>query len=518
VTDQKWLKPLRVIFSLFIFAGFVVVFSDTKANVPSWCYVFLGYFQFIPSILKFSSIQGLISTGFILVLLFTVFSGRIYCSTLCPLGILQDIVGYLRRFIPGKKLRYKYSKPLNYLRYSILGVLLLSLFISGILAMNIFDPYANFGRIASNLYQPVFIFINNIASRIFEFFGVYSIKPITQKEFWAFPFIFSLSVFILLLWMVYYKGRLYCNTICPVGTLLGILSKISFLRIKIDDRSCTLCGKCQSACKANCIDIKAKAIDETRCISCFNCIQSCSQSSIGYKLKFKKEPIKISPINNSKRRFLKSGLLYLYTIPLVTDTIKDGDKPGNEVKAGGAVSPPGSQCIQYLKDNCVGCQLCISICPGKVLQPSFLEYGFTAMMAPRMDYNVGFCNYECTKCSEVCPTGAILPLTGEEKKVTQIGIVHFEKEKCIVITQNKSCGSCSEHCPTQAVHMEPYKGNLTLPKTEAEICIGCGACEHVCPVEPDVAIFVVPNSVHKLAKEPERGEKIEFEKTEEFPF
>jgi ferredoxin len=517
VVNQKWLKPLRVIVSLFIFMGFIILFSDIRANIPSGYYIFLGYFQFLPSIIKFSNISGLLSTGFILVIVLSLFSGRIYCSLLCPLGVLQDIIGFGRKYFPGKKRRFKYLKPNNYIRYSLLGFLLISMFISGILVVNILDPYANFGRVASNLYQPVFIIINNLVSKIFEFFGIYSVQPITQKEFWALPFIFSTSVFMLLLWMVYTKGRLYCNTVCPVGSILGILSKISFLKIKIDNTSCTLCGKCQSACKANCIDMKAKAIDETRCISCFNCIQSCSKSAIGYKLKFRKEPIKIAPTNNSKRRFFKSGLLYLCTVPLVTDTIKDGDKSGNVVKAGGIISPPGSQCIQYLKDNCVGCQLCISICPGKVLQPSFLEYGFTAMMAPRMYYKIGYCNYECTKCGEVCPTGAILPLSGKEKKITQIGIVHFERDKCIVITQNKSCGSCSEHCPTQAVHMVPYKGNLTLPKIEPEICIGCGACEHACPVEPEIAIFVVTNSIHKIAKEPV-SEKIKVEKAEDFPF
>jgi ferredoxin len=517
VTNQRWLKPLRVFISILFFAGFIILFSDVNGNVPSGLYKFLGYFQFFPSVLKFIDIIGFLSAGFILVIIITLLFGRIYCSFLCPLGILQDFMGFVRNLMPGKKPKYKYTKPHNSVRYSILGILIISFFIFDILLVNILDPYANFGRMASNLYQPIFIILNNFFSKILEIAGINWIQNITQKEFSSLPFIFSLSVLILIIWMVYKNGRLYCNSVCPVGAILGLLSKVSFLKIRILDSSCTQCGKCQTTCKANCISVKSKSIDESRCVSCFNCISSCSESAIGFTNANKKESIKIVQADKSKRDFLKSGFLYLTAFPLVSDTLKINSNSVSNIKITGTISPPGSLSIEHLKKNCVGCQLCISICPGKVLQPSFLEYGFTAMMAPRMDYNIGYCNYECNKCGEVCPSGAIMPLAKKEKKLTQIGIVRFEQDRCIVITENKSCGSCSEHCPTQAVHMVLYKDNLTLPKTEQDICIGCGACEHACPVEPEVAIFVVSNLIHKTAKEPV-SEKIEVEKTEEFPF
>jgi len=502
---------------MLFFIGFIILFSDVRAYIPKVFYSFFGYFQFLPSILKFSTDTGLLSTGFILVLLLTLFSGRVYCSFFCPLGVLQDLMGFGRRLLPGKKFRFKYSKPLNYLRFSILGALIVSLFFTGIIAINLLDPYANFGRMASSLYQPVFILINNLFSKILEMIGIYSVQPITQKEFWAIPFIFSLSVLIIILWMVYNRGRLYCNSVCPVGSILALISKVSFFKIKIEETGCTQCGKCQAVCKANCINIKAMSVDESRCVSCFNCIQSCSDSAIGYRNILKKGQSAITQTDTSKRNFLKSGALYLSAFPLIFSTLRNSSKLGTSFESRGTASPPGSLSIQHLKDKCVGCQLCISTCPGKVLQPSFLEYGITAMMAPQLEYYSGFCNYECTKCGEVCPSGAILPLTVKTKKITQVGIVHFERNKCIVITENKSCGSCSEHCPTQAVHMVAFKGNLTLPKTEPEICIGCGACQHVCPAKPELAIFVIANIIHQIAKEPV-SEKIEVEKTEEFPF
>src|SRR5690606_11950437 len=107
-----------------------------------------------------------------------------------------------------------------------------------------------------------------------------------------------------------------------------------------------------------------------------------------------------------------------------------------------------------------------------------LEYGFVGMMMPRLDNTKGFCNFECTKCSEICPTAAILPVSKEAKKTLQIGRVHFAKRHCIVESEGTACGSCSEHCPTQAVYMVPYKDDLTIPETNPDICVGCGACEY----------------------------------------
>jgi len=136
-----------------------------------------------------------------------------------------------------------------------------------------------------------------------------------------------------------------------------------------------------------------------------------------------------------------------------------------------------------------------------------------------MDYQTGFCNFECKLCGEVCPTSAISSISLEEKKLKQLGKAKFVKDNCIVNTENTDCGACSEHCPTKAVNMVPYKNKLVIPEVKDEFCIGCGACEFACPTKPYKAIYVEGNPKHltaKINKEKKIEQKVDYK--EEFPF
>jgi ferredoxin len=152
-----------------------------------------------------------------------------------------------------------------------------------------------------------------------------------------------------------------------------------------------------------------------------------------------------------------------------------------------------------------------------VLQPSFLEYGIAGIMQPRMDYTVNYCNFECTLCGQICPTGAIQTLLPDEKKLVQTGKTQFVKEDCIVETKKTDCGACSERCPTKAVKMIPY-GKLFLPEVDNQYCVGCGACEHACPTKPRKAIFVQSSPIHGVAKK-RQDQRLEAPVLpQEFPF
>jgi ferredoxin len=265
-------------------------------------------------------------------------------------------------------------------------------------------------------------------------------------------------------------------------------------------------------------------VDHSRCVACFNCIPSCPTE--GIKFKFSKMPAVKEPvlINSSKRNFLISAGVYLTTVSALFAQIKKqivATKPSTvPVFRTNAVSPPGSVSIDRFNDICTACQLCVSSCPTQVLQPSFLEYGLTGMLQPRLDNSAGFCNFECVICSDVCPTGAILPIKLEDKKLVQLGKVKFIKENCIVYTEKTDCGACSEHCPTKAVHMVPFEGKLVIPEVRDKYCIGCGACEYACPTVPYKSIYVEGNRAHAVAEKNIELEappqKIDYK--EEFPF
>jgi formate hydrogenlyase subunit 6/NADH:ubiquinone oxidoreductase subunit I len=181
------------------------------------------------------------------------------------------------------------------------------------------------------------------------------------------------------------------------------------------------------------------------------------------------------------------------------------------------VAPPGSRTIKHLLSSCTACHLCINSCPTGVLQPSLGEYGPHGFLKPHLNALVSFCNFDCTRCGEVCPTGAITLLPAKKKKRTQMGRTQFIKKNCVVETDKKDCGACAEHCPTKAVRMVPFEGKLKIPELDNKYCIGCGACEHICPVRPHRAIFVDGLPVQGIS-EPPISKPVKIIPLEDFPF
>ena len=514
---QKHLKAIRLIISLFFLIALAAIFVDFRESIPtSWVHRIHGL-QFIPSIINFVGLVSVSAAGFLVVLVLTFLFGRVYCSTLCPLGILQDVFSFFSRKLSIKK-RFRFTRPRNLIRYGFLILSVISLMFGSLLTLYLLDPYSNFGRIFSDLVRPVVISANNHLSVLFVKMDWFFLYMFDQKGSEWREAIFPAVMLAVILWLSLWHGRLFCNTVCPVGTFLGLFSRISLFKLKMDKVSCTQCEKCLAVCKSSCINIKEMEVDVSRCVDCYNCLNVCPSVSVSYRLALpEKTAVRPEP---SKREFISKSLVYFLALAGISrESFAQGrkDEVLIPVKKEHPVSPPGSVSLSHFNKYCTACHLCVTACPSQVIQPSFLEYGFTAMLQPHLDFSVNYCEYECTKCGEVCPTGAIMPLTLEDKKLTQTGKVHFIMDNCIVYTDETSCGSCSEHCPTQAVRMVPYKNGLTIPEIHIDTCIGCGACEHVCPAKPHKAIFVDGNPIHKVAKRPEFDE-LQEKKIEGFPF
>jgi len=565
---QSRLKTLRLILAILFLLLLTFVFIDFREVLPTSVISGITFLQFIPSLIKFFTTLGLSAAGFIIILLLTAFFGRVYCSAICPLGIFQDITSRLRRKTK-KKHRYRYLPPQHFFRYFFLGLATVLFLAGSIIGISLLDPYSIFGRMVSDLFQPVYIWCNNRIAGLLDSMRIYALYPEDSISARWKTYLFPAGTLGLVVYLSFTRGRLYCNTVCPVGTLLGLLSRISIFRIRMIESKCTKCAKCAFECKAECISVKDLQVDFSRCVACYNCISVCPEDAIKYKyIAFWKSPDKEPNqtggrnISGGRREALSimflGGLALLefgnrtygnrtygnraYTkkMPVqpnpgsreepVPDPVTITEEEAEELIIQNRyptrieptkhfpVSPPGSLGIRHYTHRCTACHLCVSACPTDVLQPSVGEFRLTGIMQPHMDYSTNYCNFECVICSEVCPSGAILSLTQEAKKTVQLGQVQLILENCIVYAENTACGSCSEHCPTQAVTMVPYINNLTLPEIKPEICVGCGACEYACPVRPYKAIYVDGHDVHQVAKEPEVEALEQPDLEEEFPF
>jgi polyferredoxin len=518
--SSSLLRRIRIVFSAIVLICFILVFVDFKSFIPTEYTGVLLYLQFVPSAMKFFDLGTLATAGFLFIIALTLLSGRTYCSFFCPLGIGQDLFSRIGGRIKKKFRRYGLKKPFTILRYSLLALTLIITMIWGIYMITLLDPYSIFGRFMTYFAKPVVILINNFVAGILGKFDIYTLSNVPVKGFSLVVYAIPALFFLLIGGLSLTKGRLYCNMICPVGTFLGLLSKISFLRIKFNESACTRCGRCAIGCKSSCIDFLNHDVDVSRCVDCFNCIHLCQDKALSYGVvKLKK---KEHETDESKRKIIAGSVLLLLGL---SQTAKSQNKVAPKPKKESTVKenrtypvcPPGGVGILDFNKDCTACSLCINACPNSVLQPAFKQYGLAGMLQPVMDYHKSFCTYNCTICTEICPTNALHPLMLEAKKLTQIGKAIFIKDNCIVKTEKTACGACSESCPTKACHMIPYEGNLVIPEVTADICIGCGHCEYACPASPYKAIFVDGNAIHVAAKKPENVES-EMKTPVEFPF
>jgi ferredoxin-type protein NapF len=486
------LRKFRITISTTVFILFMLAFLGDKTISTALSDTLL-FFQFTPSLLQFIHSPGhLLGFGFLLLLLASFLFGRFYCSFLCPLGILQDI--FVRVFRTHQK-KYTFQRPYRLVTYGFLALTVVTAVLGSFAMVNLLDPYSLFGRIAAHPFKSLVLWINNMIVGAFEQFDIYALMVRKQHHIPFSMLTVSIGSFGIVMAFSIISGRAYCNTICPVGALLGIVSRFSLFRFVIDKKKCRSCRSCEGVCKAGCIDVNKLEIDSSRCVACFNCIDTCQKMALAYQAQ-----LSIPSAGQwvpSKRSFLVStaavsGAFLTALFPIRLSSVKAVQRRQKPIM------PPGSKSIAHFLQRCTACHICVSVCTTNVMVPAYLEYGVYGIMQPKLNYLQGHCDFDCNACGQVCPTGAIAPLLLQEKKLTRIGTVSLNKAKCVVYVKKKHCSACGEACPTHAIF--PVEQGLVLfPEIDIDYCIGCGACEHACPTKPK-AIRVTSKIVHSKAR------------------
>jgi polyferredoxin len=430
-------------------------------------------------------------------LVLTLIFGRFFCGWLCPLGTLID--GSRHLFAERKN---SLEPGRRQLKYSLL-IFLLSSALFGLPLTGLLDPFSLLVRGLTFAVHPS---LDYVTTSFFTWTYQHApgwVNAVTEPAYALFKFllpfaakVYGLSVFSLLLLLTVLglstlESRFFCRKVCPLGALLALFSRFSLFSLVSGGPDCGKCRQCRTVCRMGAID-EQRSISSAECILCLDCLAHCPRSHIAYG--WNRRAAGEQAVDLSRRAVLTSltaGML----VPLVLPTrllARSADPL--------LIRPPGALSEAAFLGRCVRCGECMKVCIGDALQPTWLEAGLEGIFTPRLIGRIGYCEYNCTLCGQVCPTGAIRRLTREEKQATVIGRAYFDKNRCLPYAKGVPCMVCEEHCPTpdkaikfrdtKVLNSEGESVDLRQPYVIDELCIGCGICENRCPIGGGAAVMV----------------------------
>jgi ferredoxin len=423
----------------------------------------------------------------IVTVLVTLALGRVWCGWICPLGAILNLFG------PNGRTRV--PERLRQAKYVLLLLILLPAFL-GSLTLMFLDPLCVFVRALGGTVYPAIQRVIGSSAQVQR-----PILPVL-----AIPFLIVLGLNLI-------ARRFWCRYLCPLGALLGLLSRFSWIKRRVDRNVCKKWGDCVEECPMGTISKEDFTSDPAECIMCLDCKPPCPVGAVS----FGKQPTPSAAPEAGRSPSLGPGHEYGFSRRQFLASLGVGAAWAGLLSTGMAkqksphvLRPPGATESEFLS-KCVRCAQCVKVCPNSALQPSLFEGGLEGFWSPILVPRVGNCDYDCNACGQVCPSGAIPPLSLEEKRKAVIGTAFVDRNRCI------SCMICESECPVHAI-VEVMVDGIKFPQVMPDLCIGCGTCEYECPVEGEAAIRVYARGDYcpsRLLLPPLTEETKEPEKTEE---
>jgi MauM/NapG family ferredoxin protein len=497
----RLIQKARILAQLFFFGLFFFLLLKTRFPGEDYISSVEGFFHWDPLLALTTTIASRVFFAAflpaVITLVVTFFLGRVVCGWVCPLGSLHQFFSFLfkkTKLHRPKKIQNNHTAWKYYILIFILVGTVFTLDLVGL-----FDPLSflyrsivvgalpalsyGFSALIAVFYQ---LNLTGIGDPLIQFFENLDINAVFLQGF----FIGAIFIGIVLLNMV--RERFWCRYICPLGAMLGLFSRWNVFDLKIDKNRCIDCGLCTIQCQTQANPFPDEGWKSSECVYCFTCGAICPTNAITFPAKFAAE--KIESIDLSRRKLLFTSLLGFLAMPFFRLT------PARQRASEKLIRPPGALPEDQFLRKCVKCGECMKVCPTNALQPVLSEAGPEGIWTPKLDPEIGYCDYYCSLCTQVCPTGAIEELTIEAKNELKIGTAWVNRNRCIPWKFGDPCIVCEEHCPVspkaikfQKIEVERLDGTIKTPLApliDLDQCTGCGICQNKCPVVDDPAIYV----------------------------
>jgi MauM/NapG family ferredoxin protein len=421
----------------------------------------------------------------VVLLIATLVLGRFFCGYICPLGTIVDLAD--RPLSCSKLARLKLQIVPRTIKFYLLGLLLFMALFGHSLIWPL-DPLVIFARSLTAVFHPAAVFLSNLGLDLFRPLAErWELDALANAGFDEPSYVFWLVPIVILIFplgLSLLGSRFWCRAICPLGALLALVARLSPVKRVVRNDLCTHCHLCRKKCPMSCIgeDELETALGE--CIECRSCVVICPHRAVSFRLG---SPRPRAKVHWDRRRFIVSFLLGMGAFSLTRILPRTGWAEARRIR------PPGAVPEAFFQTRCLRCGQCMKVCLTNGLQPATDEAGAVGVWTPVLVPRKGGCERHCNMCGQVCPTQAIRALSLEEKSYARLGCAHVQQARCLEWGQGKACLVCDEVCPYGAISVgrKEIEGQARRgPVVDAEVCVGCGICEHHCPVLGEAAIRV----------------------------